>query len=146
VAVRVLLFCFTCLLFAAEPRGNDADKKELDKLQGDWTMVSMEFRGKKASDEEVKNYKLTIKDDQWTVTVNGRDNKATIKIDPSKDPKTIDLTFTINDVISLSRGIYKLDGDTLSVCRNMGDNERPKEFKTSEEAGGGLVVWKRASK
>jgi len=39
-------------------------------------------------------------------------------------------------------GIYKLEGDTLTLCRAAGDRERPKEFKTTEEAG--ILVWKRA--
>jgi len=138
---RVVLPLAVVLLIAADEPAKDA-KKELDKLQGEWTMVSMETRGTKAPDEVVKNFTLTIKGDQWTVTGG---NKATFKIDPSKNPKAIHLTFKAGDTEVVSRGIYKLDGDTLTLCRTQGDRERPKEFKTTAEAGG-LVVWKRAKK
>jgi uncharacterized protein (TIGR03067 family) len=143
---RIVVLLATGLLLAAEPPAKeDAEKKDLDQLQGDWTMVAMEFRGDKAGEEQVKNNKLTIKGDKWTVTIADRETKATFKIDPSKDPKTLDLTITINDVITRSKGIYKLDGDTFTLCRTTGDVERPKEFKTAN-TGAGLVVWKRVSK
>jgi uncharacterized protein (TIGR03067 family) len=128
---------------AAAAPAQDA-KKELEKLQGEWTMVSLEQRGKKVPDETVNLYKLTIKGDQWIVKAgDGPESKVTFKIDPSKDPKTLDMTFKGADEETSSQGIYKLEGDTLTLCRTVGDRERPKEFKTTEEAGI-LVVWKRA--
>ena len=44
-------------------------------------------------------------------------------------------------------GIYKLEGDTLTMCRATatGDVEPPHEFKTTAEEGL-LTVWKRATK
>src|SRR5262245_55680281 len=139
--IRVVLPFAVVLLIAAATPAQDT-KKELEKLQGEWTMVSMETRGKKAPDDVVNQDKLTIKGDQWTVTtLKGGEGKATFKIDPSKTPKTIDLTFEI-DKTAPSRGIYKLEGDTLILCRTAGHLERPKEFKTTEEAGI-LMVWKR---
>jgi len=140
--VRVVLPFAVVLLIAAGGPAQDT-KKELEKLQGEWTMVSMETKGMKAGDKVVKQYKLTIKGDQWTVTTLKGGARATFKIDPSKNPKTIDLTFELNKKGTPSRGIYKLEGDTLILCRAAGDRERPKEFKTTEEAGI-LVVWKRA--
>lgn len=137
MTARAVLPCVAVLLIAAVTPAQDT-KKELDKLQGEWTMVSLETRGRKAPDETVKQYKLTIKGDQWTVN---EANKMTFKIDPSKSPKTIDFTIKAG----VSRGIYKLEGDTLTLCRTVGDIERPKEFKTTAEAGI-LVVWKRAKK
>jgi hypothetical protein len=47
--------------------------------------------------------------------------------------------------VVLSRGIFKLEGDLLTVCRTVGETERPKEFKTTAESGV-LVGWKRAGK
>jgi uncharacterized protein (TIGR03067 family) len=129
------------------PAQNAKDaKQELDKLQGEWTLVSTEVRGKKRPDTENAVSKLTISENQWVVTYRDfRSNaRATIEIDPSKDPKTIDLTLRGEE--EPARGIYKLEGDTLTVCYNATvGGERPKEFKTTQETGV-LDVLKRAKK
>jgi uncharacterized protein (TIGR03067 family) len=106
-------------------------------------MVSLEENGKKRPDESVKQFKLTIKGEKWMVQFG--DNKAgetTFKIDPSKNPKTIDFTYKSG---SVSHGIYKVEGDTLTLCRATGKAERPTEFKIRDNADV-LVVWKRAKK
>ena len=51
---RILLPFAATLLVTALPPAQDAVKRELDKLQGDWTMVSREVRGKKTPEEIAK--------------------------------------------------------------------------------------------
>ncbi len=130
-----------------EKRGIDAVKaseKELEKIQGEWTMVSLEERGRKSPDENVRLMKLTVKGDQWIVSRQGGagERKDTIKIDPSQNPGILDLTGPAGFT---SLGIYKLEGDTLTLCRTIerGDIDRPREFKTTSEEGI-LVIWQRA--
>ena len=110
-------------------------------------MVSLEQRGVKSRDEVVKRMKLTVKGDQWIVSRQGQDReqKYTIKIDPSQNPKTLDLTNIAGNMEFPSLGIYRLEGDTITLCRTTetGDIDRPREFKTTPEDGI-LVVWKRA--
>jgi clostripain len=127
--------------------GPDASH-ELEKLQGEWTLVAREMRGEKSKDEAVKQFKLMIKGNQWTVASSQSPQRAimmTIQIDPSRDPKAIDLIAGAGDQGSVFPGIYKLEGDTFTLCRATatGDVERPMEFKaTGEESV--LMVWKRA--
>lgn len=151
MTVRAVLACVVVFLIVAatpaqDPKKEAQDtKKELDKLQGEWTMVSLEENGKKASDEFVKQFKLTVKEDKWIV--NGREKP--FKIDQSKDPKTLDLVFKFGNKEIVSQGIYKLEGDTLTLCRYSGRSSekagRPKEFKCRDNQDI-LVVWKRAKK
>src|SRR5262249_28364706 len=81
-------------------------EKELESLQGEWTMVALEQKGEKAPDEVVKEYRLTIKGEQWIVTPSeDEETKRSFRIDPSKDPRTIDLVIKTADKETVSRGI-----------------------------------------
>lgn len=140
------------LLFATLTPAQDA-KKDLEALQGEWTLVSTE---PKLEPEEA--YKLTIKGEQWTIRapsiLGNAAAKTTIKIDPSKSPKTLDLTIRIGDRELPPRlGIYKLEGNTLTVCQTIGKAERPTEFRSTDLAeyrstgkGYMLTVFRRTVK
>jgi clostripain len=122
-------------------------ERDLEKIQGEWTMVSLEERGEKIQYEDVSRMKLTVNGDQWIVRRRGQDIevKYKIKIDSSQNPKVLDLTPDVGYRDFVSLGIYKLEGDTMTLCRTTesGDIDRPREFKTTREDGI-LGVWKRA--
>ncbi|HEX3146595.1 MAG TPA: TIGR03067 domain-containing protein [Gemmataceae bacterium] len=142
---RVVFPLVALCLIAADDPDKTATKDE-DRFQGEWTMVSLEVQGKKLADAEIKEYRLTIKGDQWSVTngvANGTDFK--FKLDASKSPKSIDMSTKIDGEERASKGIYKLEDDTLTMCRIVAQNKRPTEFKTTDREGI-LVVWKRVKK
>src|SRR5438132_2761993 len=172
---RRLMQCLALAMFigfsavrapGGEPKDADARKeaikKELAKLEGRWKVVSREVKRTNTPAEDVKDLQLTIRGDRWTMTHSSGVDKAIIKIDPAHEPKTIDWTFTSLGAMGktlkppagrkiVSRGIYKLvytegDGETLTVCRvDQPRLARPKEFKTTENAGL-LFVFRRESK
>ena len=143
---RIVLTFLAVALVAADDPPKDA-KKEVEKLEGEWTIVSLENRGEKVPEETVKDMKLKVKGEEWVVTRDGTTvADIAFKLDPSKDPKAIDLTFKVDGKETALKGIYKLDGDTLTLCRtDSPDAARPTAFKTTGD-GGVLAVWKRAKK
>lgn len=133
------------LLLAADSK--DDIKKELDPLQGTWVAVSLERDGKALPEDQLKILTRTVKGDQYVITRSGETvGKGSFKVDPTKKPKTIDITRDeAKDGVIL--GIYELDGDKYKICYSApGSKERPKEFAAKEGSGNTLAVWKRDKK
>ncbi|MFL5240837.1 MAG: TIGR03067 domain-containing protein [Gemmataceae bacterium] len=133
------------LVGAAEPTTEDAAKKELEKLQGTWTMAALEVDGKPVPEEKLKSSTLTIKGEKYIIKVKDDTHETIIKLDPKKKPKEIDMTFTEGaNKDKVLKGIYELDGDTFKICRALlPDKDRPTEFGTWPDTGVFLVTWKR---
>ena len=101
---------------------------DLKRLQGTWVSASDDgqetrwvFEGKKAN-----------------TTAAGRDYVCEVTLDPKATPHpTIDFLVIEGPDVSpgkTSRGIYKLEGDKLTICVTLpGDGTRPAEFKAVEE-------------
>jgi len=106
-------------------KGGDAARQELALLQGKWVMVGSEVMGKKATKEDLENVKgiMVIEGNKVTRWADEQGKKtedvteATIKLDPAAKPRAIDDTISkglFNGETAL--GIYKLDGDQLTIC------------------------------
>lgn len=128
-------------------------KKELKKLAGTWEVVSVESNGRKGAEGELTGLAYVFEaDGKWKLQKDGENQaEGTYTIDPAKEPPTID--YKIVSSISeeskgkSSLGIYKLDGDKLTVCRTWPDNEqRPTEFVAGEESKCILTVFTRKKK
>jgi uncharacterized protein (TIGR03067 family) len=139
----LLLVPVVALLIAADAK--DDAKKDLDKLQGEWVMVALEVDGKAVPEDKLKGTVLTIKGDKYITTVKDAKHEVTITLDPSKDPKHIDMAFPDGpNAPKIGKGIYKIDGDTFVLCRSQStENPRPTEFGTWPNTGYFLVTWKR---
>jgi uncharacterized protein (TIGR03067 family) len=104
-----------------EARQTTAIKKELEKLQGTWVVVSSYFNGK--SDEQSKGTKLMFADEKLIVTSQeGAVQKETYKLDPTMRLRAIDLVRDYGEIKITTLGIYELEGDTLKLC--MGSTDR----------------------
>jgi uncharacterized protein (TIGR03067 family) len=130
------------LLVAADKPQEAAVKKELEMLQGSWTITSAEKDGK--PDDGLKNGKLVFTGDKFIRTAGGTTMQGTIKVNPAAKPKTLDGTFTSGDKKGKSQlAIYSLEGATLKICSSLSGKERPKEFTGKAGSGNLLIVLKR---
>lgn len=137
--MRLLLVLSLGLLLGAE----DA-KSDMKLFEGTWIMVSGEHDGKVEDADYLKKSHLEVKGDTHTVTLGGKTRKATHKLDPSKKPKTIDISLDDGNKIE---AIYELSADTFKICLPVkGGKPRPKEFSGKEGSGQTLHVWKREKK
>jgi uncharacterized protein (TIGR03067 family) len=75
----------------------------------------------------------------------GKPEEGAYKSDAKKNPAEIDLTPPDAAKGETILGIYKIDGDTLTLCLTMG-GERPKEFAAPPGSKRMLVTCKRVKK
>jgi len=143
-----LLLAAVCVIAAAPLARDDESKKDLDKLQGEWVIVSGERNGMAIPQENLEGIKRTVKGDDFTVAKDGEVlSRGKYKLDASKKPKTIDAMTKNEDGEEVTmQGIYEFEGDTYKVCLAQPGKPRPTEFKTSENSGSTLTVSKKAGK
>lgn len=149
-----LIVALLPLLAAAGDEAKEkAVKAELEKLRGKWKQVSVEIDGKERAGPAAAEVVVAIEEDRWKTLSPKELPEVTFAIDPTKDPRTFDRIRKGKgdggkDVVD--KCIYKLDGDTLTICSGYtpggekaayGTAERPKEFKTT--GGGVIYVYKR---
>jgi uncharacterized protein (TIGR03067 family) len=109
-----------------------------------WVGESAESRGEPLAADKVKQMRLEFEGAKLRVTHPGKPvQEGTFKLDPDASPKEID---AIRNDDQVSRGIYKLDGDTLTVCMGDVSPNRPREFRTGPDTGPVLLAtFRRAT-
>ena len=139
---RLLIVAAVAVLLLAADAKDDAVKKEMDKMQGDWVAVSSERDGQKTPEDELKTMKRTVKGDGYVIMRGDQvAAKGTFKIDPTKKPAEIDALREGADKPAL--GIYEWDGETYRVCFAAVGKERPTEFTAKAGSGNTLSAWKK---
>jgi uncharacterized protein (TIGR03067 family) len=123
LCLAVAALAFAPAPFPKPPRNNKPED-DLAKLQGTWGGIPAS--GRKSGGVAV------VKGDVWRA--NTPHDSWTIKLDPTKRPRQIDL-IKVGDKNTFFRGIYKLEGDTFtySLGFNVSEANRPKDFDTSRD-------------
>jgi uncharacterized protein (TIGR03067 family) len=106
-------------------------------LAGGWTLVGVEAKGVKQTEADLAkkplaDRKIRATADKLIATDDGKEDATSYKLDATKTPHEIDMTETKADgKTETSYGIYKLEGDILTICMVPSNNpaDRPKEFK-----------------
>src|SRR5436309_2876477 len=132
-------------LAAAWAEENEAVKKDLAQLQGEWVMVSGSADGQPMPEDMLKQMKRVCKGDEITVTMGGQLYlKAKINLDPSKKPKTIDYQMTGGPTNGKTQlGIYELQGGQFKACFAAPGAERPTDFTSQSGDKRTVSLWKR---
>jgi uncharacterized protein (TIGR03067 family) len=132
--VTALLAC-SLLTAADDPKPKEGDK---DRLRGTWVLTSAWFDG-----QEIPPGRTTILkfDGNEFMSKNAmREITGTYEIDPSSDPKTLDLNPEKGRKI---KAIYELRGDRLTVCHGVGGGPRPAEITANAGSGTALMRFER---
>jgi RNA polymerase sigma factor (sigma-70 family) len=142
VAVAVTVGCARqALADRPSAAAKDAAPKDEEKILGTWAIVSFEEGGQKPPEGAmiIGARVIIAADGKMTLKQGEKEQEFTYKLSPAKKPKEISLT---NDKGVTLPGIYKLDGDTLTVCFDRG-GDRPAEFASPEGTTVVLEVLKR---
>lgn len=120
-------------------------KKELDKLQGKWSVVSYEDADKTMDKDAVKSMEITFRGEQMTVRENDKVLlEFKLKLDSAKKPSTIDFIHLSGELKGNTEpGIYLIDGDNLRMCISEDAAKRPAEFKIDKKLPFSLMTLKR---
>jgi uncharacterized protein (TIGR03067 family) len=140
----------TLALAVGAPGGKDAPKKDVT-IVGDWNGEKAVSGGKERPVPE-GGVTITFTADGKFVVREGKREKAergTYTTDTKKDPAEIDITPPPDKgERGVIKGIFKVDGDTLTLCFVGGkeDAERPTKFESPEGSRQMLMTLKRAKK
>jgi uncharacterized protein (TIGR03067 family) len=127
--------------------GSDAEKKEFAKFAGVWSVGDLKYDG----EEHKLKFKIVFKGNEATVEgndqVTNEYSKIKFKLDPSANPKTMDITVSAGSQTDATmKGIYELKDDELRICARVFGTERPKEFASPDGSSTVLLVLKREKK
>jgi RNA polymerase sigma factor (sigma-70 family) len=116
-----------------------APKTDLDRLQGVWSVLSIEQQGRKpAKLDKAIFFMVDGKRACWQAS--DWEMQGGLYLDPTSEPKTYDLATSTRTI----EGIYALDGDTLRLCYDLGnESKRPGGFTAKKGSQQVLVVLKR---
>jgi uncharacterized protein (TIGR03067 family) len=139
-------------ILAAEADRKEKPKPDKETIQGTWEVVSLTSDTKVSNKETMllKNSAWVFEKDKFLITGKTEMEDVTIegpyKLDPTKKPRTIDIIMKTPkaDKKRTIEGVYKLEGDELTICIPLGrDKPRPTEFKAEEGSLRSLIVLKR---
>jgi uncharacterized protein (TIGR03067 family) len=119
-------------------------KTDLDRLQGTWTILTLEMDGVETPAGAPSGSKIVVKGDKFTTISMGAKYSGTITLDAATSPKTFDLKFAAGpEKGNTSLGIYELDGDNWKICLTVTGKTRPRTFATKPGSGHALETLRR---
>jgi uncharacterized protein (TIGR03067 family) len=156
VPCLALLLCIGCTRnppapqpanVASAPSGQPPRASE--GLEGTWKKVAEEYDGQQVPQPPV-TVLMEIAGNKVTFTTGNRVvGDGTIKVDTSRQPRTIDLQVTSRVGGTAGRetdsyGIYEVSGDTLKICTVGNAEQRPKTIPPPAGSGATTTTYQRS--
>ena len=148
IPIASFLFAGVGLLSAADDTKDEAIRKDLKSIAGNWTVTSRETDGEKSPAEAFKGVTVKVAAD-GTATIT-KDGKVTRKVkwvnmDPTQKTKTVDVEVVEGDDKGKTLlAIYRVEGDQFTVCVANSGKDRPTAFSTEADSGRTLMTYTRA--
>jgi uncharacterized protein (TIGR03067 family) len=140
-----LTTCFLVVATGLTPAVSATDVP--GRLQGTWLAEKAEIDGNKANN--VIGHKLSFASNRFEIR--SKDGKplyeGNMRTDPNAKPPAIDFEHTSGALAKkVWMGIYRLDGDTLTICDNAPNLNKPRPTTFEWKAGTGdeCVTFGRA--
>jgi uncharacterized protein (TIGR03067 family) len=142
-------FVLVPVLFAVAVPLASADEKadaDLKAMVGKWKVEKAVLGGQDLT-EHLKDMKFEITaGGKYTVEIGPENDAGTFTVDPAKSPKQLDVKPTGGPNKGKTvKGIYKIDGDTMTICYDhMADAAKhPEKFESKDGTTLLLMVYKR---
>lgn len=114
-------------------------KKDIDRLQGIWNIVSLEMDGRTVPTGALGGASIAVDGDRFISNGMGAAYEGTIELNSSATPKTFDLKFTTGpEKGNTNPGIYELGAKQWRLCIATRGTVRPRAF--TAKPGTGIVV------
>jgi uncharacterized protein (TIGR03067 family) len=131
------------LMVAAAPATTDDAKKEVERFQGSWKVVSGMHDGEVGAD--AREYAMVFEANAFAIRRGDQVvMKGRFKPDPSKTPKAIDMLITDEDGEEEVHGIYAFGEEGLTWCTaEPGEKRRPDGFAAQKGSEDLLLTLKK---
>jgi uncharacterized protein (TIGR03067 family) len=107
----------------------------------------MERDGMKLDADDAQAFFRTVKGNRYTMhRYSKKISSGTFRLDATKTPRAIDFLPDFPAKGKPILGIYRLEGDKLTLCYPALGKERPREFSAKEGTGNTVAVWLREKK
>jgi uncharacterized protein (TIGR03067 family) len=136
-AIGLVLLTALAVPVLADDKGN-----EDEKLYGTWVATSREFKGETTPFKEGGTVLTFSKGGKLRIKFPGEpEQEGAFVTPPSKEPLAIDVTIqTAPNRTVMVKGIYRVEGNTLTVALGKGGTDRPDALDPAKNA---VVTYKR---